>query len=868
MNLSTGPGFHNGKAGTERQAHESEELIGSHSIYKYVRLEESQMRLLTLLPGKFQDPIKCSMKTVDSLVFDLQRVICDSDPPDVTYEALSYVWASDEDDVVIRIDNAQFKITVNVNHALHCLRLPDVSRIFWIDAICINQEDLKEKSEQVCMMDRIYRNAETVIIYLGPDADESNLVMEYLSVDDYELLNDDGELFTDPGLRMAKAQGGGMRLSTESERTFLVNYFIQRGINEDRIAQAAYAFFCRPWWTRMWVIQEAKLAKRDPVWYCGQQWTTMRRLRERLPALHNFTLMKKQPGYISKDVVLNANPRGRRKPYGDLMAWSRAVESIFFTVDPALPNLHIQSLSKWLEFCTARQSTDARDRIFALVSMLSPIARHVLVPDYSESVHRTFLHATVFILLFEACTQVFSLYGFTRERGIPSWSLDFTRPFPGLLAAEYFAEYQSAYWYTKPLQVRADGTKLVLSGIDFDVIHVASNTVEGASNFEILATRRMRQRMLLEYQHLLSRLKQPSPDSLPLLTSPAYDDYGAANSYIAALQGLDEDYMEILKSMVRSREELPGAIHFSCDILKGIAMHVAVLAECARCEDSQRHCKSPPARTIRHRAYSRTVMSTMTQDFLDAAAFELSKLQTFIDSIEIESAEMKSSMPVSATSTNSGFDCSPLKTALSTAQSREELDTMKTMAKDMADLCHSLIVDHVNCGTLSPTDSIDETGKRLALAYTNAKTFLHQTIASCTCSGRSERQNHRSEIEAQHHELCQEQLIFDKVIQFSKKRRDAESIPAEALAFVRDRTAVFITEAKLIGFSFQHEPGFEQGDKLVLLNEFQAPMILRQVDGGDTFRIKGAAYVQSLIDVDFESLVEDGVLEERQFRIL
>ncbi|KAK9420362.1 putative Heterokaryon incompatibility domain-containing protein, partial [Seiridium unicorne] len=57
------------------------------------------------------------------------------------------------------------------------------------------------------MMDRIYRNAETVIIYLGPDADESNLVMEYLSVDDYELLNDDGELFTDPGLRMAKAQG-------------------------------------------------------------------------------------------------------------------------------------------------------------------------------------------------------------------------------------------------------------------------------------------------------------------------------------------------------------------------------------------------------------------------------------------------------------------------------------------------------------------------------------------------------------------------------------------------------------------------------------------------------------------------------------
>ncbi|KAI0456020.1 hypothetical protein F5B21DRAFT_469439 [Xylaria acuta] len=380
------------------------------------------------------------------------------------------------------------------------------------------------------------------------------LVMDYLTVDDSKLLDDGGILFTEASARRTRARKTALRLCVECENVPLANYFTSRGLEENRIVQAAYAFFCRPCWTRMRVIQEAKLAKRDPVWYRSRQSTTMRRLRERLPALHNFTLLKKQPAYVPIEEVLGADSCGRRKPYQELMVWFRGAECIFFTVDPEYSDIDRQRLSMWLDRCTTRHSTDPRDRVFALVSMLDPFARHVLAPDYSVSAHKIFFLATAYILILEASTRVFALYGFTRAQRSPSWSPDFTRPFPEVVSTEFFGEYDSACWFAKPVQAEMAGKKLIPSGIDFDSIRVASNINEGASNFESLKTMRMRERMLSEYGHLLVRPRvTPSERVLgALLLAPSYEHEVAMNNDVAALRGLDEDCLEMLQASLKS----------------------------------------------------------------------------------------------------------------------------------------------------------------------------------------------------------------------------------------------------------------------------------------------------------------------------
>ncbi|KAH9906788.1 heterokaryon incompatibility protein-domain-containing protein [Xylariomycetidae sp. FL2044] len=835
------------------------EPIRSHSIYDSTRLDKSQMRLLQLRPGPLQDPVSCRLVTVDSRT--LRRKDLDVITPDETYDALSYVWQSDEEDTVIFVNDVQFRVSANLNHALRCLRMPDNSRVLWVDAICINQDDVAEKTDQVCMMDRIFRNAETVLIYLGPEADESSIVMDYLTVDDRELLNDDGELFTAPGERTSIAERRPFRSQFEHEDTFLATYFAARGFDEDRVAEAAYAFFCRPWWTRMWVIQEAKLASRDPVWFCGQHSTTTQRLRERLLALHNFTMHKKQPSYVLWQEGHDANARGRRKPYEDLMSWTKAVESVFFTLDPVIIDVSNMSLSRWLELCIPRKSTDPRDRIFALVSMLGGTARYHLAPDYAMPTGRVFHLATAYVLIIDRQTQLFYLYSFTREAGPPSWSLDFARAIPGLIANEWFKEYDSAYWSNRPLQFETGPRSVIMTGIDFDEIDAVSNISPGASALELLRIQLQRRAVLLRTQRLLPRVKPCESRWLPLVAPLPHTDFHAGNSHITSPEGLDQEYIDLLQLMVRSKEELPGAVHFMCEVLHALAAHVAAFAKEARCDDAQQSREPPLTGGAHHRAYLRAAITTMSEQFLEDALFHLSELKSSIREFQFTDITTGAGEPRPAV-IDILVSGSPLDAWFCRAQSTGELDVMKTLAGEMTDLCHSTTRRHVNEETISPLEDIDKVQSRLFSVYADATTALREAISHC----KSEEK--RGRLETYYHALLQEVLMFQHVIPFLKKQRNAEAAALEALGFVRERTALFLTGSMLLGQSFQQDPGFESGDKLVLMNGFQCPLILKEVDGGGKFRIKGAAHVGGLMQVDIESLIMDGILQEEQFEII
>jgi hypothetical protein len=77
-----------------------------------------------------------------------------NDLPD--YCALSYCWGTEEASEEITINGIVFRVTPCLRHGLDQLCIAATPKLVWIDAICINQDDLFERNHQVMIMARIY----------------------------------------------------------------------------------------------------------------------------------------------------------------------------------------------------------------------------------------------------------------------------------------------------------------------------------------------------------------------------------------------------------------------------------------------------------------------------------------------------------------------------------------------------------------------------------------------------------------------------------------------------------------------------------------------------------------------------------------
>jgi len=107
-----------------------------------------------------------------------------------SYAALSYTWGDMQKRASINLDGHQFPVTTNLEVALRQMRKRSQPAIrtkslnfesyWWIDAICINQEDLVERNHQVAIMRRIYKSASSVQVWLGEAADQSDMAMSVI----------------------------------------------------------------------------------------------------------------------------------------------------------------------------------------------------------------------------------------------------------------------------------------------------------------------------------------------------------------------------------------------------------------------------------------------------------------------------------------------------------------------------------------------------------------------------------------------------------------------------------------------------------------------------------------------------------------
>lgn len=131
----------------------------SLSKYKYLELSPGDIRLLHLMPHEEEGaPIRCEL-----FDYPIQKTggrAC-------LYEALSYCWGGSDKPYSISIGDRYLPVTANLHAALLQLRDRFLSRVLWVDAICINQDDKEERGQQVRSMAEIYCKASRVIVWLG-----------------------------------------------------------------------------------------------------------------------------------------------------------------------------------------------------------------------------------------------------------------------------------------------------------------------------------------------------------------------------------------------------------------------------------------------------------------------------------------------------------------------------------------------------------------------------------------------------------------------------------------------------------------------------------------------------------------------------
>ncbi|KAF5007610.1 hypothetical protein FDECE_6074 [Fusarium decemcellulare] len=303
-------------------------------------------------------------------------VISFEEIPFTRYKALSYTWGkaySAEDVQEIQVANQPFFVRQNLFRFMQTAIQKGEHDLFFIDAICINQLDHRERQFQVREMARVFRNATEVIAWLGtPDASQSDNVQALESVK-----NKDCAVWT-------KSQWEGFRY----------------------LSYAQY-------WSRIWVVQEVLLASRLIIW-CGDftfppalfgrgsSVTTYRNTRFAANGRPSTTKSAPARARSPAETIITHRLRYFFRPtkaslteatfVGTLEEMTSRLTkpaTVLQTYQSTTPDLIHQMIRKF----GRHECSDPRDKLYGLLGILNETSRSKVEPDYGRSVSYAYYQA-------------------------------------------------------------------------------------------------------------------------------------------------------------------------------------------------------------------------------------------------------------------------------------------------------------------------------------------------------------------------------------------------------------------------------------------------------------------------------------------
>ncbi|KAL5365567.1 heterokaryon incompatibility protein-domain-containing protein [Aspergillus floccosus] len=202
-------------------------------------------RLLTLFPGTGSMPLLCSLETVE-----IERCPW-------RFEALSYVWGKEQSPRPLFCGQSRLPMTINLEHALHCLRLPTLYRILWVDAVCINQSDLQERARQTAYMKLIYQHASLVIAWLGPSTSNTTQAFN-LARQLSDLQKDLVHSASTSTPTTLDSRSHSQAHFTKTQANLILFEALAAG---DSVTLALNQLLARDYFSRVWCIQEVASSK-------------------------------------------------------------------------------------------------------------------------------------------------------------------------------------------------------------------------------------------------------------------------------------------------------------------------------------------------------------------------------------------------------------------------------------------------------------------------------------------------------------------------------------------------------------------------------------------------------------------------------
>ena len=316
-----------------------------------------------------------------------------------SYEALSYTWHTQTLSKTIFCDSKILHVTQNVYDALHALRRTTTSRMLWIDAICINQADIEERSHQVALMRLVYNRATLVISWIGKETENTALAFHMIDKIVSDHISADLSLKSAPDAIWEERAMDAMGLPH---------------FPSDEWAALA-KFFESPYFRRIWVVQEVVVSS-NAIVRCGP-----------------LTIRWDYVEYVARSLLSTGWVRALKRIYGSDVT-PNFVQTISNVKDgfSELVGGRGIPLSLLLSATRRFQATDPRDKIIALVG----IADHrslgsstSAVFDYSKSIADLYIEVTGHLMRKERSLNLLSSVEDSldrRVRGLPSWVPDYS----------------------------------------------------------------------------------------------------------------------------------------------------------------------------------------------------------------------------------------------------------------------------------------------------------------------------------------------------------------------------------------------------------------------------------------------------------
>ncbi|KAJ2993244.1 hypothetical protein NUW58_g1902 [Xylaria curta] len=352
----------------------------STEAFRYQPLPDSKsfVRLLYLRPGNRAT----SIEGHSALYCEVVIHPVGGCPP---YVALSYAWGDATNRRSVRVGSHVVSLTESLVVALEHLQHHDQTLVVWADAICINQSDNAEKSDQVRMMSRIYKSSVLVIAWLGPESDDSDKAIKQLQDFKDLTLSMMGQIEEIENMfksgQVEQADGGGL----PHRRS--IDFLPVKKLLE------------RPWFDRIWVLQEA--------------------------VLNDHTLFLAGQLCLEPNALLWGGNEWVSAHYGpahaiDQTRWRRLTP---VNVPLELDVFCLSSISLSV-FGPGLKCSDPKDYVYGLLGLIEDAERYGLQADYTLSLEDIYTNFAIALIRSGNLSFLLRLWCPETDLALPSWVPD------------------------------------------------------------------------------------------------------------------------------------------------------------------------------------------------------------------------------------------------------------------------------------------------------------------------------------------------------------------------------------------------------------------------------------------------------------